>query len=199
MNPLAAARAVAGLESGIEVRREAATVCLPDLLAAVETISSAFRSGHKLLICGNGGSAADSQHMAAELTSRLTMDYERPGLPALALTTDTSFLTAYANDFAFKGVFARQVQALGQPGDVLVGLSTSGGSQNVVFACEQAKKMGLATIALMGASGPLAGMCDIAISVPSRVTRFIQETHLAFEHTICDLVERELFGYRETP
>jgi D-sedoheptulose 7-phosphate isomerase len=197
VNPLAAQRAAAGLSSGLDVRRVASEACLPQLLAAAEVITHSFRNGGKLLICGNGGSAADSQHMAAELTSRLTMDYERPGLPALALTTDTSFLTAYSNDFSYEGVFARQVEALGRPGDVLLGISTSGQSRNVLLAVRQAQSTGLATLALSGGSGELNECCDVSISVPSQITRFVQETHLAFIHTICDLVERELYGYED--
>ena len=107
--------------------------------SAADVITEAFRSGGKLLLCGNGGSAADCQHMAAEFVSRLTKDFERPGLPAIALTTDTSFLTAYTNDCGFEGVFARQVQALGRPGDVLLGISTSGNSANVIQAVEVAR------------------------------------------------------------
>src|SRR5205807_1764234 len=120
------------------------------ILAAADLVAGAFRGGGKLLLCGNGGSAADCQHMAAEFTSRLSADFVRPALPAIAMTTDTSFLTAYANDFDFEGVFARQVEALGKPGDVLLAISTSGNSKNVIRAVETGKAMGLRTIVLMG-------------------------------------------------
>ena len=132
--------------------------------------------------------------MAAEFVSRLTKDFERPGLPAIALTTDTSFLTAYANDCGFEGVFTRQVQALGRPGDVLIGISTSGNSTNVIQAVELARTIGMRTVSLTGSGGRLAKLADVAITVPSDDTQHIQEVHLAVEHLLCMLVERALFG-----
>lgn len=180
--------------SSADVKRQMAERCAPAIVAACDLIAAAFSSGKKLLLCGNGGSAADCQHMAAEFTSRLTLDYARPGLPAIALTTDTSFLTAYANDFDFTGVFARQVQALGQEGDVLIGISTSGGSKNVLKAMETARQLGMRTVALIGSGGKLADIADVCIAVPSRKTQHIQECHLAAEHIICHIVERALFG-----
>jgi D-sedoheptulose 7-phosphate isomerase len=167
--------------------------CSSAILAAAELIAGSFNNGGKLLLCGNGGSAADCQHLAAEFTSRLTSDFPRPALPALALTTDTSFLTAYANDFDFEGIFARQVEALAKPGDVLLGISTSGGSKNVVRAVAVARSMGLRSIVLTGNRGPLRDLADIVISVPSDATQHIQETHLAIEHLVCHFVERALF------
>jgi phosphoheptose isomerase len=190
-----AARVRGQLEAGIDVTRRAVDECIPSLLDAVAVVVESFRAGGKLLLCGNGGSAADCQHVAAELVSRLTMAYERPGLPALALTTDSSFITAFTNDINFEDVFARQVQALGRPGDVLLGISTSGNSKNVVRAVEQARAQGIATIGLLGAGGVLSDLVDVAIRVPSTTTMLIQQTHLALEHALCDLVERELFGY----
>jgi D-sedoheptulose 7-phosphate isomerase len=181
------------------VKRLTADACAEAIAAAAGVIADAFRAGGKLLICGNGGSAADCQHMAAELTSRLTKDFERPGLPAIALTTDTSFLTAFANDCGFDGVFARQVQALGRPGDVLLGISTSGNSANVLQAVELARAGGLRTVSLTGAGGRLAKLADVAIAVPSDDTQHIQETHLAVEHLLCLLVEAALFGRSLTP
>lgn len=189
----ARARAVAHLEESARVKQRLAED-VDAVLAAAELIADCFRGGGKLLICGNGGSAADAQHMAAELVSRLTMDFARPGLPAIALTTDSSFLTAYANDFAFEGVFARQVQALGRAGDALVGISTSGSSKNVVAAVETARALGLRTIALTGEAGKLPAMVEVAVRVPSKRTAVIQESHLAIEHVICALVERAIFG-----
>lgn len=162
-------------------------------MAAAELIAQAFRDQGKLLLCGNGGSAADCQHMAAEFVSRLTKSFERPGLPAIALTTDSSFLTAYANDCGFDGVFERQVQALGRPGDVVLGISTSGNSPNVVRAVRCARASGLRSIALTGEGGLLGSLADVAIAVPTADTQHIQEAHLAIEHLICALVERELF------
>lgn len=177
-----------------DVKRQLATQCGAQVLEAADLIAEAFRHGNKLLLCGNGGSAADCQHMAAEFTSRLTMDYARPGLPAIALTTDSSFLTAYANDFDFSGVFARQVQALGKPGDVLIGISTSGNSKNVVRAVETARDKNMLVITLTGEGGRLKDLADVALCVPSNKTQFIQESHLALEHIVCYLVERALFG-----
>jgi len=173
-----------------EVKLQTAERCAADIERAAMLIADAFKAGGKLLICGNGGSAADSQHMAAELVSRLTLDFDRPGLPAISLTTDSSIITAYANDIDFSGVFERQVQALGRAGDVLLGISTGGSALNVIAAVKQARLLGMKTIALTALKGPLAGLTDIAIRVPADVTAHIQEAHLAVEHTICHLVER---------
>jgi D-sedoheptulose 7-phosphate isomerase len=187
-------RAIAHLTQSAKVKQEAAETCVPAILAAAEMIAECFRGGGKLLLCGNGGSAADCQHVAAEFVCRLSADFQRPGLPAMALTTDSSFLTAFANDFDFDGIFARQVQALGRPGDVLLGISTSGGSKNVVQAFRAAKPLGIRRVALTGAGGELPALADLAIQVPSIRAAFIQESHLAIEHVLCDLVERMIFG-----
>jgi D-sedoheptulose 7-phosphate isomerase len=180
--------------AGADLRRRTGEICDESILAAADLIAHTFRAGDKMLLCGNGGSAADCQHMAAELTSRLTKDFDRPGLPAIALTTDTSFLTAFANDCGFDGIFERQVQALGRPGDLVFGISTSGNSPNVVRAVKHAKAAGMRTIALTGAGGQLATLADVAILVPSTDTQYIQEMHLAIEHLICWFVERDLFA-----
>lgn len=164
-----------------------------DVLAAAAAIAAAVRGGGKLLICGNGGSAGDAQHLATEFVSTLTVERRRAPIPALALTTDSSLLTAVANDFGFEGVFARQVEALGREGDVLLGISTSGNSENVVRALEQARMQGLRTIALTGASGgKLAGLADVGIRVPSDETSHVQEAHIAVGQLIAFLVEDEL-------
>lgn len=163
-----------------------------DIARAASLIAESFRRGGKLLLCGNGGSAADCQHLAAEFMGRLTREIVRPGLPAIALTTDTSYLTAYANDFGFDGVFARQVEALAATGDVLLAISTSGSSPNVLAAVEAAKRKGVAVVALLGDAGTLGEAADVAIRVPSRDTQLIQQVHLAVEHLICHLVERAL-------
>ena len=183
----------AHLLEAAEVQRLAAEQCGPAILRAADLIAESFRQGGKLLLCGNGGSAADCQHLATEFTSRLSAEFVRPALPALALTTDTSFLTAYPNDYDFESVFARQVEALGKPGDVLLGISTSGGSKNVIRAVETARSRALKTVVLTGSRGPLRDLADVAVSVPSESTQHIQETHLAIEHLICHLVERALF------
>ena len=163
------------------------------IAAAADLIAACFRRQGKVLLCGNGGSAADCQHMAAELVGRLTQEKNRPGLPAIALTTDTSFLTAYPNDVGFDGVFARQVQALGSAGDVLVAISTSGRSRNVLTAADEARHRGLSVVALLGEDGPLAAAADVAIRVPTKDTQVIQQVHLGVEHLICHLVERALY------
>jgi D-sedoheptulose 7-phosphate isomerase len=186
------------LESA-ELKRLTGEACAHAIAAAAGLIGDAFRAGGKLLLCGNGGSAADCQHMAAEFVSRLTKDFERPGLPAIALTTDTSFLTAYANDCGFEGIFARQVEALGRAGDVLIGISTSGNSPNVIQALELARQKGMRSVSLTGRGGRLAKLADVAISVPSDDTQHIQEAHLAVEHLLCTLVEEALFGEAKPP
>lgn len=187
------------LHESAAVKQRTSEVCSRAILSVADLIADSFRAGGKLLLCGNGGSAADCQHMAAEFTSRLSADFVRPGLPAIALTTDTSFLTAYANDFDFDGAFARQVQAVGIPGDVLLGISTSGNSKNVVQAIETAQRRKLRIVALTGGSGGrLKELADVAICVPSDNTQYIQEAHLAIEHIICHLVERAVFGEHGT-
>lgn len=168
--------------------------CSEEIARAAATVAESVRGGGKVLICGNGGSAADSQHLAAELVSTLTLDRRRPAIPAVALTTDTSILTAVSNDFGFEGVFARQVEALGVAGDVLIGISTSGNSADVVLAMEQATRQGMRTVALTGESGgKLAPLADVAILVPSSETSHVQEAHLAVEQLIAFLVEDELY------
>ena len=172
---------------------QTADACAEEILQAAAAIVAAVREGGKLLICGNGGSAGDAQHLATEFVSTLTVDRRRAPIPAIALTTDTSLLTAVANDFGFEGVFARQVEALGRPGDVLLGISTSGNSQNVVRAFEQARALGLRTISLTGESGgELGPLADVEIKVPSPVTSHIQEAHIAVGQLIAFLVEDEL-------
>jgi D-sedoheptulose 7-phosphate isomerase len=162
------------------------------ILDAIDLITECFRQGRKVLICGNGGSAADAQHMAAEFMNRLR-PIARPGLPAISLTTDTSLITSYANDNGYDGVFERQVQALGRPHDILIAISTSGNSRNVIRAVEAAAKSRLKTIALLGEGGSLTSMVDLALVVPSRDTQLIQETLLTIEHAICASVEEVLF------
>jgi len=175
------------------VKRETAAQCAESIAQGGAVIAEAFLSGGKLLLCGNGGSAADCQHMAAEFMSRLSKDLDRRALPAIALTTDTSFLTAFSNDCGFEGIFERQIEALGTAGDVLIGISTSGNSPNVIRAVEAAEKRNMHTIVLTGNGGRLVAMADIVIAVPSTHTQYIQEAHLAVEHILCELVEFVLF------
>jgi phosphoheptose isomerase len=163
-----------------------------DLAIAAEMLCECFRRGGKLLVCGNGGSAADSQHFVAELVGRFSR-VSRPALPALALTADTAVLTAWANDVSFQDVFARQIEALGGPADVLMAISTSGRSKNVLAALETANRRRLGTIAMLGGDGGEARpMASVALVVPSSDTRHIQEVHLVLMHTLCDLVERHV-------
>ncbi len=163
------------------------------LKKAIDVIYNALKNGNKILICGNGGSAADSQHFAAEIVGRFKL--ERKGMPAIALTTDTSILTAIGNDYGFDRIFERQVEALGKEGDVLVGISTSGNSENVIKAVNKAKEMGIYTIGLLGKSGgKLKDIVDLALIVPSNDTARIQECHLTIYHVICEEVEKRLFG-----
>jgi D-sedoheptulose 7-phosphate isomerase len=187
-------RVHAYLRETSETALRTADACAPDVAAAAELLVNAVLDGGKILLCGNGGSAADSQHLAAEFVSTLTVENRRPAVAAVALTTDTSILTAVANDFGFEGVFARQVEALGRPGDVLVGISTSGNSVDVIQAFEQAAAQGLRTIALTGESGGMLGrMADVVIRIPSRQTSHIQECHIAVGQLLAFLVEETLY------
>ncbi len=173
------------------VKLATAEQCSVRAFEASKVIATSLKSGGKLLLCGNGGSAGDAQHLAAEFVA--TLDHQRPraGLAAIALTTDTSFITAYSNDFGFAGIFSRQVETLGQKGDVLIGISTSGNSKNVVAAMKVARDGGIATIAFSGeAGGEICDYADIAISVPSRTTMHIQEAHIALGHVITLTVEK---------
>jgi D-sedoheptulose 7-phosphate isomerase len=163
----------------------------PAICAAAQRMVDALKGGGKILICGNGGSAADAQHLAAELIGRYRKD--RAPLPALALTVDTSALTAIANDYAFDEVFARQVCGIGLPGDLLLAISTSGNSANVLRAVAAAKQQGIATIALTGeAGGGLAAEADLAIRVPASLTNAVQEMHIAVGHILCGIIEDTL-------
>jgi D-sedoheptulose 7-phosphate isomerase len=167
---------------------------IADTIVAIgELTAHAMHSGHKLLVAGNGGSSADAQHLVAEFVVRLTVN--RPALPAIALTTDSSILTATGNDYGFDQLFSRQIEALGQPGDIFLGISTSGNSPNILKALHQAKKQGLPTIGFSGnGGGKMRDLCDHNIIIPSSVTMNIQESHLALEHIFCMVVERCLFG-----
>jgi D-sedoheptulose 7-phosphate isomerase len=162
-----------------------------DLVAAADAVARAFSEGKKVLLCGNGGSAADAQHIACELVGRFFR--ERRAVPAIALTTDTSILTAVANDYSFDDVFARQVEAFGQPGDVLIAITTSGNSKNVIRAAEAARERGLIVIGLSGRTGgKLKELSDPCLCVPSDSTPRIQEMHILLGHILCEIVEEGL-------
>ena len=182
-----------------EIKRQTAAKCAESIAKAADVIAGSFLSSGKVLLCGNGGSAADCQHMAAEFVSRFSKDLDRRALPAIALTTDTSFLTGFGNDFGFEGIFGRQVEALGSPGDVLIAISTSGNSPNVIRAVEAARKGSMITIALTGNGGRLSAIAEVPITVPSTDTQYIQEAHLAVEHILCELVEFILFRKPDVP
>ena len=186
-------RTASSLREGAELRLSLVDTCAPAIVAAGEAIIACFQRGGKLLLFGNGGSAADAQHIAAEFVGRFVR--ERRSLPAIALTTDTSALTAIGNDYGYEHVFARQIEGLGQAGDIALAISTSGRSPSVLRAVEAARVLGMTTIGLTGGDGgPLAQAVDIAIVVPPAKTARIQECHLAIEHILCELVEETLFG-----
>ena len=181
------------LEEGARVKQDMAKSRIGEIEGMVKLIVSAYRAGGKVVLFGNGGSAADAQHIAGELVGRFKL--ERPALPAVALTTNTSVLTAVANDYGYETTFSRQVEALVGEKDVVVGLSTSGNSPNVVEAIKAAKIKGAKTIGLTGSNGgQLAEEADLVIRVPSISTPRIQEAHITIGHIVCELVERELFG-----
>ena len=165
---------------------------LPKLLDVIRLISQTFEGGNKLFFFGNGGSAADAQHMAAEFVNRYIMN--RPPLPAIALTTDTSILTSVSNDFAFSEIFAKQLRALGKERDVAIGITTTGNSPNMIKAFEVAKEMGIKTVAFTGNDGGMVGkMVDFPLVVPSTSTPRIQEAHILIGHILCEMVEHSLF------
>jgi len=165
------------------------------LARAAQRTADAMKAGRKLMTAGNGGSAADAQHLAAEFVCRLAQD--RTAMRAVALTADSSIVTAIGNDYGFERVFARQIEALGERGDVFMGISTSGRSLNILRAFEQCRQMGIATIGLTGETGAAGGMgplCDYLIAIPTQATMYIQQAHLALEHIFCMMVERAYFG-----
>lgn len=169
--------------------------CKDDLLMAAEIIKDSFSKGGKLMLCGNGGSAADSQHIATEFVIRLSHDVKRPAMPALALTTDTSNLTAGGNDIGFENVFARSIQGLGKENDVLIAVSTSGDSKNVINAIKAAKEKGIKVIGFLGGKGGhIKDMTDVNVLIPSDNVQRIQEGHITAGHIICEIVEREIYG-----
>jgi D-sedoheptulose 7-phosphate isomerase len=163
------------------------------IIEVVQLIAQAFREGKKVVLFGNGGSAMDASHIAAEFVNRFLM--ERPPLPAIALNTDAAVLTSISNDYDFSQVFSKQLSALGHEGDIVIGISTSGNSPNVIKAIDVAKKNGMKTVILTGGTGgKMANMADVAFIVPTKVTARIQETHITLGHAICQMVDEELFG-----
>ena len=187
------------IKSSVDIKQK--ILDSPEIISGIENTSkaiiSAFRNKNKLLLAGNGGSAADAQHIAAEFVNRFGFD--RPALNAIALTTDTSVITSIGNDSGFENVFARQIEALGNEGDVFIGISTSGTSENIIRALNTCRKEKLVTVGLTGIfGGPMKDLCDFFVKVPSGETPRIQEAHNLIGHIICSLVENELFE-REKP
>ena len=194
---VAAVRAI--FEASLMVKQQvlADETLLTSIAVVSGVIEKAFRAGNKVMLAGNGGSAADSQHIAAEFVSRF--EFDRPGLPSIALSTDTSMLTAIGNDYGYERVFERQVQANGQAGDVFIGISTSGNSRNVLKAVQACKAKGIITVALCGSGGVLKDCCDYALPVPSTHTPRIQENHILIGHAICAMVEEAIWGDEYKP
>ena len=183
---------IKAFEESIRVKERFVKENIDGLLTAAQRLATCFAADHKLLIFGNGGSAADAQHIAAEFVNRFSV--ERRPLPALALSTDTSVLTSISNDYSFDEVFSKQIKAIGKRDDFVLGISTSGNSRNVILAVETARDMGLYTVGLTGCGGGnLANCCDLALIVDSQATPRIQETHITAGHILCDLVDRILF------
>ena len=179
---------------GTKIKQKTLETCSESIEEAARMIAKSFEKGGKLMICGNGGSAGDAQHIACEFVCRLCKDFERKALPAIALTTDTSFLTAYMNDYGIKGIFARQVEALAKPDDILLAISTSGTSGNVVEAVNLARSMGVKIITLTGSEGILSTCGDVNLAVPGGSdTNRIQESHICIYHVMVDLVECIMF------
>jgi D-sedoheptulose 7-phosphate isomerase len=179
------------LEQSIAVKRQAVTENMESLVRGAEMIIDCLVSGHKILIFGNGGSASDAQHIAAEFVNRFQI--ERPPAAAMALTTDSSILTSIGNDYSFDDIFSKQIRALGRKDDIAWGISTSGNSKNVIRAMETARDMALHTIGMTGRGGVLAERAEMVFTVPSDVTARIQETHITVAHIWCDLVDRILY------
>jgi D-sedoheptulose 7-phosphate isomerase len=183
------------LKDSANLKLQVAATMAEQISDAAELISSVIQSGKKVMFCGNGGSAADSQHLAAELVVRLTGKVNRKALPGMALTTDTSILTAASNDFGFENIFSRQIEALGQKGDILMAISTSGNSPNIVKAVETAKGTGIKTIGLLGDEGGKVGpLVDLALVIPSDDTQRVQEAHITIGHIIIAMVEKNLLS-----
>ena len=181
------------LEAGIKAKRHCIENSMNDIIKATDMLASCFLSGNKVLIFGNGGSAADAQHLAAEFVNRFQI--ERPPLAAIALTTDTSILTSIGNDYQFDDIFSKQIEALGRKGDIAWGFSTSGNSLNVIKAMDTANKKGISTIGMTGQGGKLVSSADLVFMVDSNTTARIQETHITLGHIICDLLERKLYPH----
>jgi D-sedoheptulose 7-phosphate isomerase len=187
--------AIESLSESAETKINMQHECVADIISAADLIANTYKNGKKLLLCGNGGSAADCQHIATEFMIRLSHNIERPALAAIALTTDSSNLTAGGNDIGFENIFARNIQGLGTDGDVLIAISTSGNSLNIIKAVEMAESKKIKTIGFLGGSGgKLKSLVSLPIIIPSKNVQRIQEGHITIAHIICEIVEYELYG-----
>ena len=183
------------LKESSEIKLRVLESCFGDIMNASEMIVDTIKRGNKMMLCGNGGSAADSQHLATEFMIRLSHDIKRKAIPAIALSTDSSNLTAGGNDIGFDNIFARNIEGIGRESDLLIGISTSGNSKNIIKAVQISKSMGIKTICLLGSGGgKLKDECDLPIVVPSDNVQRIQESHITIGHILCEITERELYG-----
>ncbi|XDD48005.1 D-sedoheptulose 7-phosphate isomerase [Leptospira sp. WS39.C2] len=183
------------IEESIRVKEQLLPTLLPNITKAGEVLVGSLKGEGILYFCGNGGSSCDASHIAAELVVRYKSGNERKAIPAIALNSDQAVLTACANDYGYEYLFQRQIQAFGKSKDVFVGLTTSGNSQNIILAVEEAKKIGMKVVLLLGGDGgKLKGKADVEIIIPSKVTARIQESHILIGHILCSIIEKELFG-----
>lgn len=184
----------ASLKESSEIKLKVLENCYDDIIKVSDVIIDCVKNGKKLLFCGNGGSAADCQHLATEFMVRLSHDLKRPAIGAIALTTDSSNLTAGGNDIGFDNIFARSIEGIGNKGDVLVGISTSGNSENIIRAFRKAKEKGIITVGLLGKTGgKLISECDYSICIPTENVQRIQESHITVGHILCEITEREIY------
>ncbi len=183
------------LKESSEIKIKVLESCFEDINASADAIIRAIRNGGKIMLCGNGGSAADSQHIATEFMIRLSHDLKRPPVSAIALSTDSSMLTAGGNDIGFENIFSRTVEGIGREGDVLIGISTSGNSPNVINALKKARENKIITIGFLGATGgKMKDLCDFSICIPSENVQRIQESHITVGHILCEITEREIYS-----
>jgi D-sedoheptulose 7-phosphate isomerase len=182
------------LNQSSEIKLKVLDFCYEDIIKVSDLIVDCIHKGNKLLFCGNGGSAADCQHLATEFMVRLSHDVKRPAIGAIALTTDSSNITAGGNDIGFENIFARNVEGIGNKGDVLIGISTSGNSENIICAVRKAKEKGIISVGLLGKTGgKLKSECDYSICVPTDNIQRIQESHITIGHILCEITEREIY------
>lgn len=182
------------LKESSEIKLKVLESCFDDIIKTGDVIVACIKHGNKLLFCGNGGSAADCQHLATEFMIRLSHDVNRPAIGAIALTTDSSNITAGGNDIGFENIFARNVEGIGNKGDILIGISTSGNSENIIRAMKKAKEKGIITVGFLGKTGGrMKSECDYSVCIPSDNVQRIQESHITVGHILCEITEREIY------